>query len=104
MTEGKAPFVTVKTGNDISYQQIELHHTIGEEIQEGSSFFRGEKFDGTVAEIPYGHDQFSKTNHFSKTKGESFRVDAVTGGKSDDAKKYEAFRKQYWKDRLKDFE
>ena len=106
MAAGKAPFVLIKSDNgDFSYQQIELHHTTGEETQRGSSFFRGKTMDGTIAELPAEvHDKFSKAIHFPKKSGESFRVDVETGMKSFDEKKYKAFREQYWKDRLKDFD
>lgn len=101
MRDGKAPFIQVRdeTGRTVLVQ-VELHHVSGRETLRGHKFFAGEERDGTMLEIPStDHDKYSRQIHMGTP---SFRKDRE-GKKSFDAKKYEKFRKQYWKDRAKQF-
>ena len=101
MRDGKAPFVQVRdeTGKPVLVQ-VELHHVSGRETLRGYGFFAGEERDGTMLEIPAtDHDKYSRQIHLGTP---SFRKDGE-GRKSFDADKYEKFRRQYWKDRAKQF-
>lgn len=101
MQDGKAPFVKVEDGTGTPVLvQVELHHVSGRETLRGHEFFAGEERDGTMLEVPAtDHDKYSRQIHMGTP---SFRKDGE-GRKSFDAEKYEKFRKQYWKDRAKQF-
>ena len=98
MKAGKAPFVRNADSGEL--EPIELHHMSGQETMHGYEYFNGEKRDGTILEIPMSvHDKYSRQLHEGQP---SFRTDE-TGGKSYEAKKYEAFRRMYWKERANRF-
>ena len=105
MLDGKAPFVKSTDANgQTQYVQIELHHLSGRETLRSSQYFGSGFADGSLVEIASTvHDKYDSILHIPKNRGESFRVDTLTGGKSEDAKKYDNFRKGYWKHRAEEF-
>lgn len=104
MEEGKAPFVAVKNAaGQTVYVQVELHHLTGQEKRKGAGYFDLENPGGSLVEIPaHIHDGYDGILHIPKAPGESFRVDC-DGEKSEDAENYEAFRREHWKERAREF-
>lgn len=113
MEEGENPYVLIKDqdGKEILCQVI-VHHLTGQENIHGSQYFSGTEKDGSVAEVPtIIHQHNDRVLHIFEGKGSSFRwdkkQDPVTGKRmrvpTEDLKRYNAFRKQYWKDRAAEF-
>lgn len=106
MRNGNAPFIQIRDSNgNIGYTQVELHHLLGQETYHGSSFFGEHYSDGTIVEIGSNiHKKHYNAIHIWNGRKMSFRVDTLTKEKSIDSKKYESFRKQYWRDRAANIE
>lgn len=99
MEQGRAPFVKIKGGR--GYSPVELHHTSMLETQRGYSFFNQEDRDGPICELPKYIHRGKGKSRVIHIKGRSFRV-AISGGESYDSAKYKAFKKKYWKERIKE--
>ena len=97
MRAGKAPFIPHRLADgSIVLAQVELHHMSGEETQHGSQYFRGEDIDGSMVEISHlTHDKYDRQLHLGMP---SFRR-GYRKQKTEDAAKYESFRKSYWRNR-----
>ncbi len=105
MSEGKPPFVISRLASgEEKLVRVELHHLSGVETVHGSSFF-GSKYPkgGMIEAASDFHDDNSAILHIPKEKGTSFRVDTLTGGRSEDAGAYDRFRGIYWKKRAEGF-
>lgn len=101
MKDGAAPFVRITDGSgNTIYSQVELHHGTMQETIHGSSYFTGKERDGAILEIPSSIHRGKGKSGVLHISGTSFRKD-FQGKKSMDEVKYEKFKKQYWKDRLK---
>lgn len=102
MRKGQAPFIPQRLSDGSTVlAQVELHHLSGEETQHGSQFFRGEDVDGSMVEISHlTHDKYDRQLHLGTP---SFRK-GYRKQKSEDAAKYESFRKSYWRNRAAAFD
>lgn len=113
MRAGLAPYVVGKSGK---LERVELHHLTSEEFDHGSVFFTGQKRDGSLVELPtslHRGEKYNKVLHglnigmsfrknFDFEKGEDGKLKKHLV-KSDGAKHYQSFRRQYWKLRAAQF-
>lgn len=112
MKHGKSPLIKTVDENEVEkYERIELHHLTSSEKQ---SNYNGKSRDGTVVEINSSkHDKYKQLHNINE-KNNSFRRKKIektdkNGNKyreyvkSDDAKHYEKFKDQYWRDRANEY-
>lgn len=112
MQKGQAPFIENKDDEGrIFLDQIELHHLTGNETMRFGNGSGGTADNGTLVEIPASvHDKWNRVLHegqpsFRKGVRIKRKVDGSIrriAPKSFDSKKFEAFRRIYWKKRAQE--